>query len=175
MVAKVFIILSVFFVVTISKEVPTSECGKIDGIPDEDKFQVGNKTMVFVPYEKSWTDALKVCTELGMQLVAIQTAEQQRAIEQFLHKRIWGSRKTVLDNVYWYLWTSGADVDSDGNFEWKTINKPVTFTSWGVGEPNGGTGESCIELRYVSSGSDRDLKWNDSLCWIKKRFICENV
>lgn len=158
---------------TVTEGSSSTGCTGVNRIPDEDKFQVANKSMIFIPYERSWTDALKMCTEMGMKLVSIESAEQQRGIEWYLHKRIWGARKTVLDYVYWNLWTSGADVDSDGQFEWKAINKPVTFAAWGEGEPNGGSGESCIELRYVAPTGERELKWNDSVCWVKKRFICE--
>lgn len=66
----------------------------------------------------------------------------------------------------------GKQEEGESNFVWKSTGENVTYTSWGEDEPNGGKTEACIELRYLSWDK---LLWNDSLCFIKKRYICEAV
>lgn len=136
---------------------------------DFDTLTVGRKKMVYFAQEKSFDEAFEACQKIGMRLVTIQSEEENQALFQFLHNRVWGVGGKPYDYTYWYMWSSGKHGDGE-NFMWKSTGQNVTYTAWGEGEPNGGSSESCIELRYISWDK---LFWNDSLCWIKKRYICE--
>lgn len=135
-----------------------------------DELSVGNKTMVYFAREKSFDEALRACSELGMRLVTIANEEENKALFQFLHNRVWGVNGRSRDNTFWYIWSAGKQEEGAESFKWKSTGQNVTYSSWGAGEPNGGKSESCIELRYITGTT---LFWNDSFCFIRKKYICE--
>lgn len=139
---------------------------------DYDTLTVGSKKLVYFAQEKSFDEALVACEKIGMRLATIESQEENKAIFQFLHNRVWGVNGPSYDYTYWYMWCSAKQEKDAGYFTWKSTGKNVTYTSWGEGEPNGGKGESCVELRYITGDT---LFWNDSLCFIKKRYICEST
>lgn len=139
---------------------------------DFDTLTVGNKKMVYFAQEKTFDEALAACEKIGMRLVTIANEQENNALFQFLHNRVWGVKGTPYDYTYWYMWSAGKQDAGAGFFKWKSTGQNVTYTSWGDEEPNGGaTAEACIELRYISWTT---LFWNDSYCFIKKRYICES-
>lgn len=137
---------------------------------DFDTLTVGNKKMVYFAQEKSWDDAFAACEKIGMRLVTIQNEKENEALFQFLHNRVWGVGGKPYDYTYWYMWSSGKKAAGEP-FQWKSTGQNITYTSWGEDEPNGGDSEACVELRFISW---EKLFWNDSLCFIKKRYICES-
>lgn len=139
---------------------------------DYDTLTVGNKKMVYFAQEKTFNDAIIACETIGMRLVTIDSEEENKALFRFLNDRVWGVNGTAYDWTYWYMWSAGKKETGDGPFVWKSTGRNVTYTSWGEGEPNGGLGEACLELRYNTYDK---LLWNDSYCFIKKRYICESV
>ena len=50
----------------------------------------------------------------------------------------------------------GTDETIEGNWQWIT-GEAWSYTNWNAGEPNGGTGENCIEYQ------DNE-QWNDESC-----------
>lgn len=142
---------------------------------DFDTVQVGNKKMVYFAQEKTFDEALAACEKIGMRLVTIASEEENAALFKFLHNRVWGA-KTSYDWTYWYIWSSGKQVEGSHYFKWLSTGQNVTYTSWIEGEPSfspgydGSLEPSCIELRYINHDK---LLWNDSLCYIKKKYICE--
>lgn len=144
-------------------------CGAILENCEVDRFKMGNKNMIMFHKEETWHDALKKCHKIGMQLSTPSTLEHTKNLRIYLNSRIYGD-KPFNDWIHWYLWISANDEDEDGTFRWATTKEKLTYTSWGVSEPNGGTRENCVELRWVTQDG---VVWNDAECGLKKKYICE--
>jgi parallel beta-helix repeat protein len=56
-----------------------------------------------------------------------------------------------------YVWLGASDEASEGNWQWIT-GEAWSYTDWAAGEPNGATGENCLDFGDYSS------KWNDESC-----------
>lgn len=149
--------------------------GQFDVFPNQskdckpDEFIVGSKRMVMLRKEKSWHAAKSDCESRGMRLLTLSTKKENDQLRDYFNERIWG-RGPVYDQVYWYLWTSGTDVEKEGVWKWATTGNNFTDSSWGSDEPGGGRGENCMEMRMVTSD---DCLWNDTICDLKKPYICE--
>lgn len=120
--------------------------------------------------EANWWQAREDCEKRGMKLLTPTFKQDNDELKDFLNNRIW-ERGPILDNIYWYLWTSGNDLGVEGQWRWNTTGDPFNYTTWLAGEPNGETVENCMELRMVTYNS---ILWNDANCYYKKRYICEN-
>ncbi|XP_061167551.1 CD209 antigen-like protein D [Saccostrea echinata] len=101
-----------------------------------------------------WQDAKDSCISMGAHLLAIETEAEQ----------IWIQNEISASGNAW--WMGGTDAKSEGTFYWEHSNNTLNFTNWYNGEPNGGTGENCLEM---FSGGD----WNDKSCNSFLFYICE--
>lgn len=165
---KLVLVLSAVAVQLISGQLEL--CHSLVGETKPDYFRVGSKRMLMLYQEKNWTEAKADCEARGMKLLTPSSQQNNIDLRDALNKRIWENRP-VADIIYWYLWTSGNDVDREGVWKWDTTGELFTYTSWlSKDEPNGGRAENCMELRMVAW--DHTL-WNDANCENKKRYICE--
>ncbi|XP_013379233.1 pulmonary surfactant-associated protein A-like [Lingula anatina] len=65
------------------------------------------------------------------------------------------------------IWLGADDIVQDGDWRWNAANgEPVDYSEWRPNEPNGGSGENCMEL--FSDGA-----WNDESCSSARAFLCE--
>ena len=67
-----------------------------------------------------------------------------------------------------HFWLDGTDMLTEGHWIWASTIEPWEFTNWHPGEPNGGTGNNCLEF-----GSHWNFTWNDEVCSHQKHFVCE--
>ncbi|XP_077993990.1 macrophage mannose receptor 1-like [Glandiceps talaboti] len=103
---------------------------------------------------KSWPEAMYECERLGGHIVTIGSEAENTYIQG------------VLKENNLNVWI-GLHRNKQGGFEW-VDDKPVSFTAWGLGEPNGLlSGENCAEM-YFSSGD-----WNDVECYREIGFVCK--
>jgi len=117
-------------------------------------------------FKANWYKSEQYCRFHGMHLASINTAEEQRDLQEHIQAYGMGHE---------HFWTSGTDQGEEGKFFWMSNGKPVTFENWNAGEPNNfvyedGEEEHCLEMW------DRDgkgLKWNDTPCSFSTFFICE--
>ncbi|KAF0303648.1 CD209 antigen-like protein C [Amphibalanus amphitrite] len=61
-----------------------------------------------------------------------------------------------------YIWVGLTDVEVDGT--WKAVDGTESSFTWLPNEPNGGTGENCLE--FNANGA------NDLTCTLSKPFVC---
>ena len=55
-------------------------------------------------------------------------------------------------------WLGANDIQSEGNFVWESSGVPMTYSNWGINEPNNAGGdEGCIH--FYGNGL-----WNDNNC-----------
>lgn len=76
---------------------------------------------------------------------------------------------SYVDLLKFHFWTSGTALPS-GHWVWLSSGRPIVYTNWEAGEPNGGViKEVCLEMRILNHG----LTWNDLGCSSNLYFICE--
>jgi len=117
-------------------------------------------------FKSNWYKAEQYCRFHGMHLASINSAEEQRDLQDHIQAYGMGHE---------HFWTSGTDQGEEGKFFWMGTGKPITYTNWNAGEPNNfqyedGEQEHCLEMW------DRDgkgLGWNDTPCSFSTFFICE--
>ena len=73
--------------------------------------------------------------------------------------------RTLIPNP---AWLGGNDIVSDGTWVWEDGVQWGGFTSWHLGEPNGGDHEQCLIMRYDLIG-----EWNDAYCSNEWHYVCK--
>ena len=71
------------------------------------------------------------------------------------------------------FWNAGQreDPNTGSAFLWRTsagVTAAMTFTDWGIGEPNGGQSEGCAHFWAGLS-----WQWNDFACTGAMCYVCE--
>jgi len=117
-------------------------------------------------FKANWYKAEQYCRFHGMHLASINSAEEQRNLEDHI---------TSFGMGHEHFWTSGTDQAEEGKFFWMSTGKPVTYENWNAGEPNNfqyenGEQEHCLEL-WNRDG--KGLRWNDTPCSFETFFVCE--
>ncbi|KAF4517617.1 hypothetical protein B566_EDAN002848 [Ephemera danica] len=108
----------------------------------------------------TWMEAYQVCSVNGLRLLSIETVEEDRLIK----RAIAGSGEV--------FWTSGNDLEVEGEFVWRSTGQRFNYTGWGNGEPqNHADHEHCVFLGHWSG--DAKVYWLDAPCMWKHFFICE--
>ncbi|XP_063419704.1 perlucin-like protein [Mytilus trossulus] len=101
----------------------------------------------------TWINAERECRQESSNLVKIESASENN----------WIKRQARVTNKQ--RWIGAREVN--GQWEWVSDLSPLTFTSWGVNEPNSAK-ENCAHINQVTS-----YTWNDSKCTKRFNFICE--
>ncbi|XP_055533980.1 collectin-10-like [Wyeomyia smithii] len=117
-----------------------------------------------VPFtEGNWFEAISYCQEAGMSLVQIRDQYDNSALQDWLNENGYGQSDT--------FWIGANDLATAGVFRWGFTNKRIKFKQWSSGEPNAasirGETEHCVQLIAQT------MKWNDSVCSRRLKFICE--
>ncbi|XP_045890990.1 CD209 antigen-like protein C [Micropterus dolomieu] len=101
---------------------------------------------------KTWQESRNDCLQKGADLMIINNIEEQTFIRQFKKD----------------MWIGLTDSETEGTWKW-VDGTPMTTRYWGSGEPNGGSGENCVEIKYY----DKENSWNDGPCSISHFWVCE--
>ncbi|KAF4519493.1 hypothetical protein B566_EDAN010102 [Ephemera danica] len=121
---------------------------------------IGGKYYYYDKSVLSYFDALQFCRFNGMDLISIETQQEQDAVNVFL--------KSKGLSGAWVI-TSGNKIGSRCEYEWEngdTLSyKPLPFTNWLPGEPATRTLEDCLMLVLD--------KWLDVYCTAVTYFMCE--
>jgi len=117
-------------------------------------------------FKANWYKAEQYCRYHGMHLASINSAEEQKNLEDHITSFGMGEE---------HFWTSGTDQAEEGKFFWMANGKPITYENWNAGEPNNfvyenGEEEHCLEL-WNRDG--KGLRWNDTPCSFETFFVCE--
>ena len=105
----------------------------------------------------SWLDASSNCRQNNAFLVDVESNDE----DNFVDGLVTGG----------HVWIGLNDRATEGTFVWsRTGSSFTTASKFNPPEPNGGTGENCVELRY--GGGNRN--WNDQSCADQNRFICKS-
>ncbi|CAG2189607.1 unnamed protein product [Mytilus edulis] len=107
-------------------------------------------------HKKSWFEAERFCRSKGSSLVNIKDDNENNWVMSKF-------KEAKVNNA----WLGATDCDSD-KWIWVLNFEPVKYFKWDGNEPNGGSGENCLEM-YPNSGGG----WNDKPCKIPLDFICK--
>ena len=110
-----------------------------------------------VKVKQSWIDSERYCKAQGMQLVSIETKEEQDQLNELLA----GEART------W--WTSGADLDAEGSWIWSASGLPFNYTFWGNRQPDGGSVQNVMQIKRMKDG----FRWNDYPSYKNEYSVCE--
>ncbi|XP_050298406.1 macrophage mannose receptor 1-like [Anthonomus grandis grandis] len=117
---------------------------------------------------QTWYQALINCKGAGMDLVSINSAEEQERLEMFL-------KENGFNKGYWL---SGTNLGNDNNnYSWASTGEPVVYTKWLPGQPDNtihekNRGENCIQWGMYEE-SPEPAGWNDMFCRQKLQYICQ--
>ncbi|MGM0577826.1 MAG: lectin-like protein, partial [Myxococcota bacterium] len=101
----------------------------------------------------AWLDAQELCRGLGGHLASVADADENALFADFATAQLVSP------------WIGFNDRASEGTFVW-TDGSPVTYTNWGLDEPNDLNGEDCTSLQPTGT-------WNDAGCEQEMPFYCE--
>jgi len=126
----------------------------------------GKEYYIGIFFKANWYKAEQYCRFHGMHLASINSAEEQRNLEDHITSFGMGNE---------HFWSSGTDQGEEGKFVWMSSGKPLTYENWNAGEPNNfqyenGETENCLEL-WNRDG--KGLRWNDTPCSFESYFLCE--
>lgn len=116
---------------------------------------------IYKPIEKSWSDAVKSCSDEGGSLVYIYDDDENSWVSNLCPGA--------------YCWIGAHDQIKEGDWLWSHNWVKVTFTKWNTLatpiEPNGGTDENCVMVYGRTETVFK--KWNDLSCDRKLHYICK--
>jgi hypothetical protein len=104
--------------------------------------------------EMDWSDGRDYCNDRGYYLARVEDEAENT----------W-----MMDTAFSFggaYFIGLSDEEDEGDWQWTDGSRPG-FLPWIGGEPNGGDGENCVEVRNPHRG------WNDRPCYYDRRFVCE--
>uniref|UniRef100_A0A3Q2QQT5 C-type lectin domain-containing protein n=1 Tax=Fundulus heteroclitus TaxID=8078 RepID=A0A3Q2QQT5_FUNHE len=104
------------------------------------------------PTKKSWQESRAYCHSVDADLMIINSKEEQDFVNSFKM----------------YMWIGLTDSETEGTWKW-VDGSPLTTSYWYTNEPNGGTGENCVETKNFAT----EKSWNDGTCSYQHNWICE--
>ncbi|KAL4222365.1 hypothetical protein ACF0H5_018404 [Mactra antiquata] len=122
--------------------------------------------------KQSWIDSRDYCILGGTQLLQIDSADEQLAIEGLLNTTFYvpGDNSTVRVEI----WLAAGDFLAENEFRWFNADGSsdliTGYTNYAPGEPNNrGYIEHCVEIQF----DIHSAMWYDNRCDDRRNFICE--
>ena len=66
------------------------------------------------------------------------------------------------------MWIGASDLKVN-QWLWNEDFSPMKYTNWNKGQPDGGTGENCVNFM----GEKYNGRWNDLTCDYSLQFLCK--
>merc|ERR1719277_245194 len=111
----------------------------------------GEYCYAYLQGKTSWPDADHTCAALHAHLPEVYSQEEMDFLTNFSATAGRDDNGEVHD-----MWLGGHDLVTEGVWTWAFSGSPMTFTSWGPGEPNDRGDQNCLVLR------DEDWSFNDA-------------
>ncbi|CAB3370126.1 Hypothetical predicted protein [Cloeon dipterum] len=127
------------------------------------RFTIGTSEYTVLPELFSWLLAKYACKELGMELVSIESAEENRAITQNIAE--------IYKNEY--FWTSGVRVGTFNEYYWESTGTFFgPYTNWDSTSPTFDDMLMYVEFNtFLNPGAE--IKWNDFYANYGRMALCE--
>uniref|UniRef100_A0A6P7FP96 Perlucin-like protein n=1 Tax=Diabrotica virgifera virgifera TaxID=50390 RepID=A0A6P7FP96_DIAVI len=110
----------------------------------------------------SWIQALEHCKALNMDLVSIETSEENEYLYDQM-KGFFGGRDQYS------FWTSGTTL-AYGKWAWMGTGRPILYNNWSA-KPSGTKDTFCLEAKYEPN--NKGLQWNENKQDASLHAICE--
>lgn len=121
-------------------------------------FEYNNKTYELIRENKTWADAAACAASRGGYLAEINSAEENRAVFDFLTSANIQSHDTKApDGFSSYVWLGGNDISAEGAWVWNG-NNDSAFTQFWQGTASG----SAVNGHYTNWGNEPDNWGNGS-------------
>ncbi|XP_070687181.1 mannose-binding protein C-like isoform X2 [Pempheris klunzingeri] len=118
--------------------------------------KVGQKYFVSYKERDSFSRALELCSQRGLELALPQSEEENTALTQF------------FGDVYRTAWINVNNKKAEGNFQVDTKNRPLTFTKWGGGQP-----DESIQDTGCTMLSENGIWRVTSECFLNAYIVCQ--
>ncbi|XP_059479368.1 hepatic lectin-like [Neocloeon triangulifer] len=153
--------------------------------PKEDNFLNNNNTFEFtmktdckdyliVKKKRSWSNAKENCESRKMQLLSIETEEEQNCIYNLKKKYT-----AAVNDSEAIFWISGRLVPKN-RWIWSSTGANLSYTNWSKGMPDRwlNLNEECIYFplnnRTTKMYSITEMQWNDAVCAQIFYYLCES-
>ena len=122
------------------------------GICPKNWFKLNNESCYHIFNKRlNWEAAKSACEELGSTLVMVKSQAEQEAVSpRIISERVWIGMHRHNGTSPWF-WVDGTQ---------------VTYTNWGLGEPNYLDKELCVMIRHK-------WKWHNQRCTFAYPYVCE--
>ncbi|KAK4025292.1 C-type lectin Cal-like [Daphnia magna] len=145
-------------------------------------WQINDKCYCVIKQLKTWVTALHFCRQFGMELLSLETEEEEKNLANFLK-----SQKFHIDggtSFHWAFFMSGNRLyGKRTTWMWAGLGTPMTRkVAWSKGEPSRTLGnshpvlqEECLDWSFRNLAPVTGTPtWNDMTCDHSLRnFICE--
>ncbi|XP_028141852.1 perlucin [Diabrotica virgifera virgifera] len=122
----------------------------------------GNKSYwMGTSFQATWFEALTFCSQMHMQLLTINSEEENSVIYRYIREASKGFE----------YWTSGTRLIDGNKWVWFPYGDLIEYTRWSNGQPSDPNGEKCLQVWKVDD--NWGLQWNDRPCDVRFHFICE--
>tara|TARA_B100000459_G_C8597418_1_gene210371 strand:+ start:2370 stop:6005 length:3636 start_codon:yes stop_codon:yes gene_type:complete len=150
--AKVVIVLSLFFLSSLSPLFATAEAENSTGIEILDTaVNPQNNHTYHLLSASSWEDAADAARGLDGFLTTINDeAENQWIFDTF----------STFDNQSRHLWTGLSSSGDDGYYKWHD-GAPFYYNNWGDSQPSQGGDEDFVHIASTNMGNIMPGTWND--------------
>lgn len=134
------------------------EAVSLPQIPAECEVEISDRKYLFCDLELEWEEARKACLFLGLNLVSIETEEQN---------------EFVRGNIQDTSWIGASDSVAEGDWTWAGTGTAfwsggqvvgAQFVNWHSGEPDGDN-EDCARIK--ANG-----EWWDGSCTKEREYVC---
>jgi len=115
----------------------------------------------------TWDEANTICSKYNSTLVEIETNEKQGELDIFLKQVVY---KYTNSQFIWF-WLYGKK--ESGKIKWLKSNKELSFTNWGINEPDIRADFDHITMLAHLSGEYFSNKWYLFSRMSSKDIICE--
>ncbi|XP_070686522.1 pulmonary surfactant-associated protein D-like [Pempheris klunzingeri] len=117
---------------------------------------VGQKYFVSYRERDSFSRALELCSQRGLELALPQSEEENTALTQ------------VFGDADKTAWINVNNKKAEGNFQVDTKNRPLTFTKWGGGQP-----DESIQDTGCTMLSENGVWRVTSECFLDAYIVCQ--
>jgi hypothetical protein len=147
-------------------------------------FALNGHGYMFCDTRMGTSEAAMVCSEHGLSLVQIDSAEENSALVE--QTSLWFDFEEAGDKQPAF-WTGATDEDIEGNWLWVGSGTPFwtgaengtsvedAFVNWGEGKPNQANRrpENCAVVYLIDGEDGLTATWNDLPCYDEYGFVCE--